>query len=215
MTHQDSIAQPNGSSQRRLYDLTKRFFDIALALLALILLSPVLLIISILIKIDSPGPIFYRQRRIGQWGKPFNSFRFRTMNTGLDQEKQISHHNRSGEAVFKLVNDPRMTSVGMFLRKTSMDELPQLFNVLRGEISLVGPRPLLEYEVELYKDWDKHRLDAIPGITGIWQVHGANYINFDEMVKSDIWYIEHRSFWLDLKLLLETLLASLRGRNTY
>ena len=215
MTRQDSIDHSMRPFQRWLYDLTKRIFDIAFVIVGLIVISPVLLIISILIKIDSPGPIFYRQKRIGRLGRVFDSYRFRTTICYLDQENQKSHSYKPGEAVFKLANDPRVTRVGRFLRMTSMNELPQYFNVLRGDMSLVGPRPALVYEVELYEDWHKRRFDVIPGMTGLWQVRGSGYSNFDEIVKLDIWYIEHRSFWLDMKLLLETVPASLRGRGAF
>ena len=215
MTYQDQTAKLNEHSQRWLYDLTKRLFDIIVSAMGLTFLAPLWLIIGILIKIDSPGPIFLEQNRIGRWGKPFGVLKFRTIYYKVDQEEQRSLRDESGEAVFKIANDSRVTRVGSILRKAYVDELPQLFNVLRGEMGLVGPRPALAYELEFYQDWHNRRLEATPGITGLWQIQGSGVFNFDEMVKLDIWYIEHRSFWLDLKILLQTVPAALRGKGAY
>ncbi|MBM3127279.1 MAG: sugar transferase [Chloroflexi bacterium] len=216
MTYQDQAARRNEDSERRLYNLTKRIFDVVVALTGLFFIAPVFLVICVLIKLDSPGPILHRQKRIGRWGKPFGAFKFRTMLITPDQGKANPLRADEGEVFLKTDNDPRVARVGRVLRKTSLDELPQLLNVLRGEMSLVGPRPPLAYEFEFYKDWHKRRLEVIPGVTGLWQVQrSGNLMSFDEMVKLDIWYIEHRSFWLDLKILLDTIPAALRGQGAY
>ncbi len=215
MMLQDPIIQTNEPSQRKLYDLTKRLFDIALVLLSLPFLVLSLLIISILIRIESPGPVFLRQKRIGRLGKRFDLLRFRTIYVELDQEKLRSLRDRSGEAVFKLANDPRLTRVGRFLHKTSLDELPMVINVLRGEMSLVGPRPSLPFEAELYTDWQKRRFEAKPGLTGLWQVSGFKRINFDDMLRMDLEYIDHPSIWLDLKIILKTVGAVMRANGAY
>lgn len=195
----------------------KRTFDLVIVSLCLIAASPLLLLAALLIKLDSEGPVFYRQRRIGQNGQPFTMFKFRSMRADTDDELHRTHvtrlirenldpgqlgNNTSG--TLKLQADPRITQIGAFIRKTSIDELPQLFNVLRGDMSLVGPRPALPYEVELYKKWHKRRLDALPGITGWWQVKGRNRVSFDEAVRMDIYYIERQSIWFDIKILLLT-----------
>ena len=214
------LGQPSIYGGRR---LAKRTFDTLAVTLGLILLSPLLLIVAIAIKLDSPGPVFYRQSRVGENGRLFTMLKFRSMKTGNDTNTHKQHiakliqENLSveqlGSKSLKLENDPRITRVGKFIRKTSIDELPQLFNVLRGEMSLVGPRPAIPYEVELYQDWHKRRLEAIPGITGTWQVKGRNRVGFDEMVRMDIRYIETQSFWLDIRILLQTPLAVVTGKG--
>lgn len=203
----------------------KRAFDIAIASICLVVLSPFLLLIGVLIKLDSPGSILYRQERLGENGRIFKMYKFRSMraNTSSDLHKKhvtrliqenlgvqdLSEKTKS----LKIETDPRVTRVGKFIRKWSLDELPQLFNVLRGQMSLVGPRPSLPYEVELYKDWHKRRFEAIPGITGLWQVKGRNRVSFDEMVRLDLEYIKCQCFWLDLKILIQTPLAVVSGRG--
>ena len=203
----------------------KRAFDITAVTIGLILLSPLLILIAILIKLDLAGPVFYRQTRIGENGRQFLMFKFRSMradtDTKIHQEyvtrlikENISLEDLDQESSsLKMENDPRITRVGKFVRKTSIDELPQLINVLRGEMSLVGPRPPLLYEVDLYQDWHKRRFEVPPGITGIWQVSGRNRVSFDEMVRMDLEYIEHQSLWLDIKLLLKTPRAVIGGQG--
>jgi exopolysaccharide biosynthesis polyprenyl glycosylphosphotransferase len=204
----------------------KRVFDTIVAASLLLVLSPVLLITAVLVKLDSPGPVLYRQRRIGGYGRMFTMLKFRSMrsDTGVDvHRRHVSRLIRENLGVeqlrgcepksLKLENDPRITRVGRIIRKTSLDELPQLINVLRGEMSLVGPRPPLPYEVALYQDWHRRRLEALPGITGWWQVKGRNRVSFDEMVSMDLYYIEHASFWLDLQVLLLTPWAALSGQG--
>ena len=203
--------------------LAKRTFDTLAVTPALILLSPFLLIVAIIIKLDSPGPIFYRQSRVGENGRLFTMLKFRSMKTGNDTnthkqhiakliQENISVEQLGGKSL-KLENDSRITQVGKLIRKTSIDELPQLFNVLRGEMSLVGPRPSIPYEVEFYQDWHKRRFEALPGITGVWQIKGRNRVGFDEMVRMDIEYIEKQSFWLDIMILLQTPLAVVTGKG--
>ena len=191
--------------------------------------APLFLAIAVAIKLTSKGPVFFRQQRIGHFGKPFVFVKFRSMYLNNDPkihldyirqlisgkaEKQPSNGN--GKGVYKLTADPRVTRVGAFLRKTSLDELPQLINVLRGEMSLVGPRPPIPYEVDTYQTWHRRRvLEAKPGITGLWQVSGRSRVGFDEMVRLDVRYAMQRSFWLDLKILLLTPRAVILGDGAY
>jgi exopolysaccharide biosynthesis polyprenyl glycosylphosphotransferase len=205
--------------------LVKRAFDLAVALPLLVVLSPLFLLIALLIRLDSPGPALYRQERIGENGRPFTMFKFRSMYqdadprvheayvTDLIRRNVSPQHENGGRAVLKQQQDPRVTRVGRVIRKTSLDELPQLFNVLRGEMSLVGPRPALAYEVAVYKDWHRRRLAALPGITGLWQIVGRNQVSFDDMVRLDIEYIEHQSLLYDIAILLRTPWAVLTGRG--
>ena len=204
---------------------TKRLVDVLGSLLLLALLSPVFLIAAAAIKLTSRGPVLFRQKRIGELGTPFTFLKFRSMYTNNDSsehreyvrqliagqaEKKSAGGNRKG--VFKLTNDPRITPVGRILRRSSLDELPQLINVLRGEMSLVGPRPPVPYEVEAYATWHRRRLlEAKPGITGLWQVHGRSRVEFDDMVRLDLRYARDCSPLLDLKILLQTPKAVMSG----
>ncbi|HEV2729422.1 MAG TPA: sugar transferase, partial [Terriglobales bacterium] len=208
---------------------TKRIIDLVGSLLLLVLLSPVLAMIAAAVKLTSRGPVLFRQRRVGEHGKPFTLLKFRTMHVNNDASehkayvrqliagqavKQPTNGNgqRKGSGIFKLTNDARVTPVGSVLRRTSLDELPQLANVLLGEMSLVGPRPPLPYEVEAYATWHRRRLlEAKPGITGLWQVHGRCRVGFDEMVRLDLRYARDCSPWLDLKILLRTPRAVISG----
>jgi len=204
----------------------KRGFDIVLASIALVFLSPLLMVIALAIKLTSRGPVLYTQRRIGENGRPFPMYKFRSMQVGTDADVHRRHVARliqenvtleeaqaNGQHSLKLTDDPRVSFIGRVMRRLSLDELPQLLNVLRGEMSIVGPRPPLSYEVALYQDWHRQRLQAIPGITGLWQVKGRNRVSFDEMARMDLEYIEKQSLWLDLKLILQTPLAVLSGRG--
>ncbi len=196
----------------------KRAMDVVGSVAAMMLAAPVFLAIAIAIKTTSKGPVFFRQKRIGQHGQPFVFLKFRSMHTGNDASihkeyvKQLiagkaeRHPSKgNGDGVFKLTKDPRITRVGAFLRKTSLDELPQFINVLKGEMSLVGPRPPVPYEVEAYDFWHRRRLlEAKPGITGLWQVSGRSRVNFDEMVRLDLHYARTWSPWMDIKILLRT-----------
>jgi exopolysaccharide biosynthesis polyprenyl glycosylphosphotransferase len=194
----------------------KRAFDVIAVSAGLIFIAPLILLIAILIKLDSPGPIIYRQKRIGENGRPFTMLKFRSMRTGSDVDIHKSYvsrlilENLSPEQInnasgsLKMEKDSRVTRVGRFIRQSSLDELPQLINVLFGEMSLVGPRPPLPYELEVYQEWHKRRLQALPGITGLWQIKGRNQVSFDEMVRMDLEYIERQSFWMDLLILIQT-----------
>ena len=195
----------------------KRIFDISIALATVVALSPILLIVSILIKRDSRGDILFSQERIGLCGKPFKMWKFRSMvSDAEDTRKALEANNEMTSGVlFKIKDDPRITKVGRFLRKTSIDELPQLFNVLKGDMSLVGPRPPLPDEVRDYQRSDCRRLEALPGITCIWQVSGRSNIPFDQQVELDINYIRNQSLGLDLVLLLKTIPAVLFARGAY
>ncbi len=211
----------------RLDRATKRLIDVLGSVSLLLLLSPVLAVIAAAIKLTSRGPVLFRQKRIGEHGTPFTFLKFRSMYTNNDssQHKEYVRQmiagqaakqptNGKGEGIFKLTNDPRITAVGSFLRRSSLDELPQLINVLRGEMSLVGPRPPVPYEVEAYATWHRRRLlEAKPGITGLWQVQGRCRIGFDEMVRLDIRYARQCSSLLDLKILLQTPKAVIIGEG--
>ena len=207
----------------------KRTMDVMGSLLALVLFSPIFLFIAVAIKTTSKGPIFFRQRRIGQHGKSFVFLKFRSMYVNNDAavhkayvqkliagkaDKQPSDGN--GEGVYKLTRDSRITRVGAFLRKTSLDELPQFINVLKGEMSLVGPRPPVPYEVEAYDIWHRRRLlEAKPGITGLWQVSGRSRVKFDDMVRLDLQYARTWSPWTDIKILLRTPGAVVLGEGAH
>ena len=195
--------------ERPLQEIVKRVFDIVFSLLVLVLTLPILILIAIAIKIDSPGgPVLFAQERIGLNGRRFKVLKFRTMIPDADNLKdQLLHLNEMDGPVFKITNDPRVTRVGRFLRKTSLDELPQFINVLKGEMSVVGPRPPLPREVNEYDPWHQKRLSVKPGITCIWQVSGRNEVSFEDWVKMDIAYIENRSLLLDLKLIIKTVFA--------
>jgi exopolysaccharide biosynthesis polyprenyl glycosylphosphotransferase len=184
----------------------KRTLDIVLSLLALTILSPVLLVIAIVVKMDSPGPIFYSSERIGKKGRVFKCTKFRTMVRDAEKRRaDVMHMNERDGVLFKISNDPRITRIGRFLRKYSLDELPQFFNVLRGDMSIVGPRPPIASEVREYKLSHLRRLDVTPGITGLWQVQGRQDPSFDSYISLDVTYIENWSIWLDLKIILRTI----------
>ena len=197
----------------------KRIFDIIISLLALIFLSPVMLFITISVKLSSPGPILYKQTRVGKNGKEFTFLKFRSMKVinGEDEErkKQMIEFmkNDNAEAGTKIINDDRITWIGKIIRKTSLDELPQLFNVLKGDMSLVGPRPCLPYEYENYDEWQKRRVEVIPGCTGVWQVWGRSSVSFKESVVLDLYYINNMSPWFDFQIMLQTIPAILTARG--
>jgi exopolysaccharide biosynthesis polyprenyl glycosylphosphotransferase len=199
--------------------LIKRAMDVTVSVLALVALAPLFVLISVLIKLDSPGPIFFRQVRMGCGGTTFRIYKFRSMTLDADERKADTVHlnmHSSGDArMFKIPQDPRVTRVGRFLRRSSLDELPQLINVLRGEMSLVGPRPLILEEAEHVREWARKRLDLRPGITGLWQVLGRSDIPFREMTQLDYRYVMTWSPWTDVRLLFQTLPAVLRKRGAY
>ena len=198
------------------YRAIKRGFDVLASGLALILLSPLFLILIVLIKREDGGPAFYSQERIGKNEKPFKMWKFRSMIVNADQMvEQLEEKNEIDGAMFKIKDDPRVTKVGHVIRKYSLDELPQLWNVLIGDMSLVGPRPPLPSEVEEYTDYDKQRLTVMPGCTGLWQVTKRNEADFDEMVWLDIVYINHSGVWEDLKLIIKTVLVMIHPNGAY
>ncbi len=212
----------SGPDRRRRTLLVKRSMDVAGSLAALILAAPMMAVIAVLIKLTSKGPVLFRQTRIGQYGKRFTFFKFRSMYATGDQSLHENHvrelisGQKKEQVAHKLMNDPRITPIGRVLRKTSLDEFPQFFNVLIGDMSLVGPRPPLPYELRAYQVWHRRRLLAVkPGITGIWQVEGRSRVKFEDMVRMDLSYASSWSPWLDLKILLRTPRAVLSGRGAY
>jgi exopolysaccharide biosynthesis polyprenyl glycosylphosphotransferase len=194
----------------------KRVLDIVLASIGFLVLSPFLLLIAIAIKLDSPGPVLFKQVRIGKWGKPFECYKFRSMYANADALKaELMDENEADEVVFKMKNDPRVTRVGRFIRKASIDELPQLLNVIKGEMSLVGPRPPVPVEVVQYEFETMFRLDAVPGITGLQQVSGRSDLSFKRWIELDLQYIAEQSLIKDIEILLKTIPAVLSGKGAY
>jgi lipopolysaccharide/colanic/teichoic acid biosynthesis glycosyltransferase len=224
----EAIEAPEDTHEQVVRQALKRAIDIVGSATLLALTSPAFLVIGALVKLTSDGPIFFRQERVGEHAKPFMMLKFRTMqaNAPADIHQQFVADfikgGQGGEAktaaapVFKIVADPRITSIGHFLRRSSLDELPQFWNVLTGDMSLVGPRPPLPYEVKVYKQWHWRRvLDAKPGITGLWQVTGRSRTTFDEMVRLDLRYAKRQSVWADLKILIATPLAVITGKGAH
>jgi len=197
--------------------LAKRLLDIVASAILLVLLSPLFLAVAIAIRLEDPGPILFKQKRVGRWGTLFTMWKFRSMFTDAEERKRelMAQNEMEGGVLFKMKDDPRITKVGRIIRKTSIDELPQLWNVFKGEMSLVGPRPPVTQEVDQYSLSDRRRLEVIPGITCIWQVSGRSDIPFDQQVELDVQYIESQSFWNDLKILLKTVPALLFGTGAY
>jgi exopolysaccharide biosynthesis polyprenyl glycosylphosphotransferase len=194
----------------------KTILDYSITIPGLIVISPLMLVLALLVKLDSKGPIIYRRRVMGVNGKKFDAFKFRTMRTDGDQILEANPELKAKlERDGKLVDDPRITRLGNFLRKTSLDELPQLFNVLRREMSLVGPRMISPEEITKYNKWDTNLLTIPPGITGLWQVSGRSDVSYEERVRLDMYYIRNWSIWLDLKLLIETIPAVVLRRGAY
>ncbi|UAK16372.1 sugar transferase [Sporolactobacillus terrae] len=199
------------------YLITKRLIDMIGAILGIIFLSPVFIIVSILIKVEDPrGPVIFKQIRVGKNGQTFKIFKFRSMVTNAEQLLgQLLDQNETTGAMFKMKNDPRVTRIGHFIRKTSIDELPQLFNVLKGTMSLVGPRPPLPREVDNYSNYDRQRLLVTPGCTGLWQVSGRSNVGFKKMVELDLQYVQSRSFLYDMKIILKTILMLFGSKNAF
>ena len=205
------------------YRAAKRTLDLIAASVGLVLTSPVMFLIAAAIRAESPGSVMFRQERVGLGGRPFLLYKFRTMDVAADEEahrrlvkeliRGASDDDVAAATWVPLEGDPRVTRVGRFLRRSHLDELPQLINVLRGEMSVVGPRPPIPYEVELYQPWHLRRLSVIPGLTGLWQVRGWGKLSFDEGVALDLEYIDHRSFGGDLQLVLRTMWQIVRGRQ--
>jgi lipopolysaccharide/colanic/teichoic acid biosynthesis glycosyltransferase len=202
----------------------KYAFDALAALIGFILVLPVFLSLALAVKATSPGPVFYLAQAVGKGGRFFRMFKFRSMISGASKNIHEEYVTRliKGEIVqdnegktLKITNDPRVTKVGRFLRKTSLDELPQLINVLKGDMSLVGPRPCLPYEYAIYKDWHKRRTCVRPGITGLWQVVGRSEVSFEDMILLDLYYIYNRSMELDFSILFETVFVLLKGKGAH
>jgi len=224
-TSVDFLIDRVASEKRSVSGYAKRALDVIGSASLMLFLAPVMLVAAALVKLTSKGPVFFRQARIGRMAVPFTMLKFRTMRVGADD---ALHHEfvtqfikssalgqkTSADAPFKIAHDPRITRVGRLLRKTSLDELPQLWNVFRGDMSLVGPRPPLHYEVEQYEAWHRRRvLDVKPGITGLWQVTGRSRTTFDEMVRLDLRYVRNQSIWTDIKILLATPRAVISGKG--
>jgi lipopolysaccharide/colanic/teichoic acid biosynthesis glycosyltransferase len=217
------VVRERKSGRLPVYELCKAVADRFLAFCAVVILSPVLAALALWVRADSPGGAIYRREQVGKDGKRFTAYKFRTMEVNNDdreykaylvkyiQDNSPYKVDEDGKGVFKVVDDPRVTGAGVFLRRTNLDELPQLFNVLKGEMSFVGPRPDIPFSVNMYQKWHYRRLEVIPGITGLWQVCGRKGVSFEEMVRLDIEYIEKRSLWLDMKIMLLTVGTILKG----
>lgn len=200
----------------RAYLIAKRVMDLGLTLIALPLLLPLMALIALFIWIDSPGaPVIFTQRRTGKGGKDFKMYKFRTMAPNAEAlKKDLMHLNELQWPDFKITDDPRITRVGRFLRKTSLDELPQVFNIIKNQMSLVGPRPT-SFSAETYKLWQTERLDVLPGLTGLWQIAGRASTEFDDRLRLDIIYMEHRCLWLDIQILFRTVAAVVTQRGAH
>ena len=197
-----------------LYEVIKRIIDIVASFTGLIVLSPLMLVVSILIKLESKGEVIFKQKRVGLNGKEFYMYKFRSMVLKAEElTAELESQNEMSGPMFKMKDDPRITRIGKFIRKTSIDELPQFINVIKGDMSLVGPRPSLPKEVEKFEPWMKERLEVKPGLTCIWQVSGRNNIDFEDWMKLDIKYVRERSFTLDMKLILKTVLVLFGDKN--
>ncbi|MBU3103149.1 sugar transferase [Clostridium gasigenes] len=196
------------------YRYSKRILDILGALSGLILLSPILIVVGMLIKLESKGAIIFAQKRVGLNGKEFKMYKLRSMVANAEQIKEkLKSENEMSGPMFKMKNDPRITKVGKFIRKTSIDELPQLFNVIKGDMSLVGPRPSLPNEVKEFEPWMMKRFEIKPGLTCYWQVSGRNNIDFENWMRLDIKYVEDKNFWLDIKLIFKTMFVLFGDEN--
>jgi lipopolysaccharide/colanic/teichoic acid biosynthesis glycosyltransferase len=212
-----TVARPRPATS-----LARRALDVSVAGTVLLLMVPVIALAALAVRLSSPGPVLFRQRRLGRHMEPFTVLKFRTMRADADSALHRDYVRSligtqppedAPDNLYKLVIDPRVTRVGRFLRSWSLDEVPQLWNVLRGEMSLVGPRPVIEYEVEQYPDWYLRRFAVKPGLTGLWQVSGRNEKTYEEMVRYDIEYAERRSLWLDLRILARTALVVMRRQG--
>ena len=198
------------------YKFCKRGIDVIVAGVGLILLSPIITIVACAIKLTSKGPIFFLQKRVGKNGELFNMYKFRSMVVNAEELKEkLKHKNEMSGPMFKMKDDPRVTKVGKFIRKTSLDELPQLWNVLKGDMSLVGPRPSLPKEVEQFDSWMFKRLTVRPGLTCYWQVSGRNNIDFEDWMKLDIRYVKERNLWIDIKLICKTVFVLFGDKNAH
>lgn len=198
------------------YEFFKRGLDLLLSTIGIIVVIPIFLIIGIWIKLESKGPIIFSQKRVGQNGKIFNMYKLRSMVVNAEELKEkLKENNEMSGPMFKMQYDPRITKIGRFIRKTSIDELPQLINVIKGDMSLVGPRPSLPEEVDQFEKWMLKRLDVKPGLTCYWQVSGRNNIDFEDWMKLDIKYVSERSLFLDIKLIFKTVVVLFGDKNAY
>lgn len=210
----DINVEAREKESRLIYDLSKRIIDIIASFIGLVLLSPILIVVGILIKLESKGPIVFTQKRVGKDGKEFDMYKLRSMVVNAEEIKEkLKEQNEMSGPMFKIKDDPRITKVGKFIRKTSLDELPQLVNVLKGDMSLVGPRPSLPNEVKEFEAWMLKRLNVKPGLTCYWQVMGRNNIDFEDWMRLDVKYVNERSFWLDIKLILKTFFVLFGDEN--
>ena len=202
----------NKSISKRVYIVVKRFLDVFLSLIGLILLSPIFFIIATIIKLDSKGPVFFVHSRIGEKGKPLGIYKFRTMVTNAEEliKKFTPEQKEEFEKNFKLENDPRVTKIGNFLRKTSLDELPQILNILKGELSIIGPRPIVQAELEKYGDDKEKFLSVKPGLTGYWAANGRSDTSYEERIQMELYYVDNMSFWLDIKIFFKTIFAVIK-----
>ena len=200
----------------RVYEIFKRIIDIIGAGLGLILLSPIIAIVACAVKVTSKGPIFFSQKRVGKNGELFEMYKFRSMVVNAEELKEnLEDQNEMSGPMFKIKDDPRVTKVGKFIRKTSIDELPQLWNILKGDMSLVGPRPSLPKEVEQFDNWMFKRLSVRPGLTCYWQVSGRNNIDFEDWMKLDVKYVEERNIWIDIELIFKTIFVLFGDKNAH
>lgn len=199
-----------------LYEFIKRVIDILGSFTGLLLFSPLFIIIALIVKFTSKGPVFFSQKRVGRNGKAFDMYKFRSMVVNAEELKEkLAAQNEMSGPMFKMKDDPRVTKVGKFIRKTSIDELPQLWNVLKGDMSLVGPRPSLPKEVAQFEGWMYKRLEVKPGLTCYWQVSGRNNIDFEDWMKLDVKYVEERNFWIDIMLIFRTVGVLFGDKNAH
>ena len=208
--------ESESSMEFSLYEVIKRLIDVVCSFMGVLLLSPLFIIIAIIIKTTSKGPVFFSQKRVGKNGREFDMYKFRSMVVNAEELKEkLAAQNEMSGPMFKMKDDPRVTKVGKFIRKTSIDELPQLWNVLKGDMSLVGPRPSLPKEVAQFEDWMHKRLEVKPGLTCYWQVSGRNNIDFEDWMKLDIRYVDERSTWIDIKLIFKTVGVLFGDKNAH
>ncbi len=212
-----SVSSTLTSNEKKTYNVLKRSMDIVGAIIGLFITSLLFIVVSIAIKVEDPkGPVFFSQIRVGKDGTRFKMYKFRSMVSDAEERlAELLKYNETTGAMFKMKNDPRITKIGRFIRKTSIDELPQLFNVLKGDMSLVGPRPPLVREVNEYNDYHKQRLIVTPGCTGLWQVSGRSNIGFEDMVRLDLEYIQKRSVLFDIKIILRTFLVLFGSKDAF
>lgn len=208
--------ESKSSMEFSLYEVIKRLIDVVCSFMGVIVLSPLFIIIAIIIKTTSKGPVFFSQKRVGKNGKEFDMYKFRSMVVNAEELKEkLAAQNEMSGPMFKMKDDPRVTRVGKFIRKTSIDELPQLWNVLKGDMSLVGPRPSLPKEVAQFEDWMHRRLEVKPGLTCYWQVSGRNNIDFEDWMKLDCRYVDERNLWIDIKLIFKTVGVLFGDKNAH